>query len=241
MTASEITPFDCWCGMALVARLQVVAGSVDVAKQRSLEPILRAVAESVAAIDWSAAPAIEFVVARSVVARFLFEIASRQSTVLLPSKLVARLESMPAELFSATIADATRQLFAVQAITSEASRIDARVQNALELIQLNCERRVRIAELAATVGLSRWHLERLTRKCTGAPLRDHLAAARMERAIDLLAEGRLSIKELAFRLGYGNASAFTRNFRKRFGTAPRSWRRSHSPSFSSRLSGRPPA
>jgi AraC-like DNA-binding protein len=211
--------------MALVARLQVAAGTLEVEKQRSNDLALRAVAESVRAIDWPAVPFLEFVVARSVVARFLCEIASRQSNGLLPSKLVTRLESMPADLFSATVADATRQLLPCQKVQTDTSNIDPRVQDALALIRSNCERRVRIDELAATVGLSRWHLERLTRKYTGASLRDHSAAARMERATILLAQGRLSIKELASRLGYGNASAFTRNFRKRYGASPRNWRR----------------
>jgi AraC-like DNA-binding protein len=223
--APEISHGDGWCGMALVARLQVAAGTLEIEKQQSNDLVLRAVGESVRAIDWASVPAIEFVVARSVVARFLCEIASRQSNGLLPSRMVTRLESMSADLFGATVADVTTQLLSRHGAQTTASNVDPRVQNALAFIRLNCERRVRIDELATTVGLSRWHLERLTRKYTGASLRDHSAAARMERATLLLAQGRLSIKELASRLGYGNASAFTRYFRKRYGASPRNWRR----------------
>jgi AraC-like DNA-binding protein len=223
--APEISRGGGWCGMPLIARLQVAAGTLETEQPRSNDPVLRAVAESVRAIDWAAVPAIEFVVARSIVARFLCEIASRQSNGLLPSKLVTRLESMPADLFAATVDDVTRQLLSRHEAQTNASNVDPRVQNALAFIKLNCERRVRIDELATTVGLSRWHLERLTRKYTGASLRDHSAAARMDRATVLLAQGRFSIKELASRLGYGNASAFTRNFRRRYGASPRNWRR----------------
>jgi AraC-like DNA-binding protein len=227
MTTHEISLPDGWCGMALVARLQVAAGSVEVERQGSNDPILLGVAESVGTIDWPAIPVIELIVARSLVARFLCEIARRQSCDLLPATIVTRLESVPAERFSETVTDAIRHLLVDHQLSADGSHVDTRVQAALELIKSNCERRVRIDELAATVGLSRWHLERLMRKYTGASPREHLAVARMERAIALLAQRRLSIKELSYRLGYGNASAFTRNFRKRYGASPRSWRRSH--------------
>jgi two-component system response regulator YesN len=77
------------------------------------------------------------------------------------------------------------------------------------------------------VGLSRWHLERLTKRQTGASLRQHVVSARLDRAIDLLKHGPLSIKELAFRVGYGNANAFSRDFRRSYGASPRAWLRTH--------------
>lgn len=53
-------------------------------------------------------------------------------------------------------------------------------------------------------------------------LKDEL---RHERAQALLAEGRLSVAEIASRLGYEEASAFHRAFRQKAGVTPAAWRR----------------
>ncbi|MBI5258913.1 MAG: AraC family transcriptional regulator ligand-binding domain-containing protein [Burkholderiales bacterium] len=53
-------------------------------------------------------------------------------------------------------------------------------------------------------------------------LKDEL---RHERALALLGEGRLSVAEIASRLGYEDASAFHRAFRRRAGTTPAAARR----------------
>ena len=211
----------------MIARLQVAAGALDLDDPPSADPALRAIADAVQAVAWADVPFLELVVARSVIARFLCEVASRQCLEVLPAAIVLRLEAAPAEHFNAAVADAVRRVLAGQNAATAAGRVDERVAAALQLIRSHCERKVRIDDLARTVGLSRWHLERLTKRTTGSSPRQHLVAARMERTMALLEEGRFSIKELAFRVGYGNANAFTRDFRRWYGAPPSTWLRVH--------------
>jgi AraC-like DNA-binding protein len=53
------------------------------------------------------------------------------------------------------------------------------------------------------------------------PLKD---AVRRDLALQLLAEGRLPVAEVAARLGFEDASTFYRAFRKWTGEAPGAWR-----------------
>jgi AraC-like DNA-binding protein len=215
-----------WSGMTIIARLQVAAGALDLDEPPSADPALRALADAVQAVPWADVPFLELVVARSVIARFLCEVASRQCLEVLPATIVLRLEAAPAEHFNAAVADAIRRVLAGENVAT-AGRVDERVAAALQLIRSHCERKVRIDDLAHAVGLSRWHLERLTKRNTGTSPRQHLVAARMERTMALLKEGRFSIKELAVRVGYGNANAFTRDFRRCYGAPPSTWLRVH--------------
>lgn len=77
-----------------------------------------------------------------------------------------------------------------------------------------------IVPLLRSLGKSYAHLCRLFRAEYGiSPLR-YIHAARMGRARLLLAEGRLGVAEIAYRLGYDDPGHFTRVFRKITGTTP---------------------
>jgi AraC-like DNA-binding protein len=216
-----------WSGMALVAKLQLAAGTLEYDGHPSSEAHLQALIETVGAVDWTVIPVPEFLVARSLLLRFICEVASRRCCPLTSAAIVMRLGTVQVEGFVAAVADAINFLLDGQRMATDGTGVDKRVQTALTFIKNNCQRSVRIDDVAATVGLSRWHFERLTKRDTGTSPRGHLVAARMERAGALLRERHLSIKELAFRVGYGNANAFTRDFRRSYGTPPRTWRRNH--------------
>jgi AraC-like DNA-binding protein len=51
-----------------------------------------------------------------------------------------------------------------------------------------------------------------------------LAERRLQKAAHLLAESEMSIKELAFAVGYEHASSFIRAFQRRFAQTPRDYR-----------------
>lgn len=227
MRPSEIASGDVWSGMALTARLQVAAGQLLFDREVSASLVLLQIAESVGRIDWPSVRVLEFIVARSIVVRFLCEVANRQHSGLMPAAIVTELAAAAAEHFNATVASTIKRLNHGHPVATGTNQVDERVQIVLNLIRSNCERRMRIDELARTVGVSRWHLERLTKRDTGTTPGRHLAAARMERAIALLAQPRLSIKEVSSRVGYGNANGFARDFRKHYGSSPRTWRRAN--------------
>lgn len=83
-----------------------------------------------------------------------------------------------------------------------------------------------LAELAAGIGLSRFHFLRAFKHCTGLPPHAWLMEQRLLRAKRmLLADASLPIAALARALGYDGPSQFTRLFRRREGMPPSEFRR----------------
>ena len=83
-----------------------------------------------------------------------------------------------------------------------------------------------LAELGLALGLSTATLRRRldAEGAAWGPLKD---AVRRDLALQLLAEGGLSVGDIANRLGFEDASTFYRAFRKWTGTAPGAWRAAH--------------
>ena len=78
-----------------------------------------------------------------------------------------------------------------------------------------------VAEMAAVMGVSRSvFAERFHEAAGESPLR-YVTQVRMRRAADLLAR-RMTVDEVAARLGYGSHSAFSRAFKRMYGHPPRS-------------------
>lgn len=83
---------------------------------------------------------------------------------------------------------------------------------------------VTLAELAALVDLSPWHLCRAFRQSTGLPPHRWRAARRIERARALLEQSDMSVIEIALNVGYDGASQFSAAFKAAVGTAPSAYR-----------------
>jgi AraC-like DNA-binding protein len=79
-----------------------------------------------------------------------------------------------------------------------------------------------LAVLCAEAGVSVRTMERIFRKEIGSSLESWRRQVRLTRAVELLVSGR-SIKEVAFRIGYQQPSAFVEMFRRTFGTTPKAW------------------
>lgn len=77
-----------------------------------------------------------------------------------------------------------------------------------------------LPELARAVGLNEFKLKAGFRLRFGASVFGYLRTERMERARRLLANRDLSVTEVAWRVGYENASKFAAAFRKHFGLPP---------------------
>jgi AraC family transcriptional regulator, alkane utilization regulator len=83
-----------------------------------------------------------------------------------------------------------------------------------------------VEELGRCVGLSRSALaERFTRLIGVAPMH-YLANWRMQVAAQELRNRNTSLAQIASAVGYGSEAAFSRAFKKAFGSAPATWRRS---------------
>lgn len=80
-------------------------------------------------------------------------------------------------------------------------------------------------ELAALVGLSRFHFCTAFRQAAGSTPHAWLVGLRMERARQLLAHLELPITEIALAVGYETPSSFAAAFRKATGLTPSTYRR----------------
>jgi AraC-like DNA-binding protein/mannose-6-phosphate isomerase-like protein (cupin superfamily) len=79
-----------------------------------------------------------------------------------------------------------------------------------------------MAILCAEAGVSVRTIEREFRKDVGTSFESWRRQARLTKAVELLVSGS-SIKEVAGKVGYRQASAFVEMFRRTFGTTPKAW------------------
>jgi AraC family transcriptional regulator len=102
---------------------------------------------------------------------------------------------------------------------------DWQVRRVTAYMRGNLARHVGLDELAAVVGLSRFHFCTAFRQATGVTPHRWLTMQRMERARDLLRDRALSVTDVAFAVGYETPSAFAAIFRRSVGTTPTAFRR----------------
>lgn len=80
-----------------------------------------------------------------------------------------------------------------------------------------------LPELADRLHLSPRTLDRHLKK-EDTSFRELTKRARRERACGLLRDGRLSVTQVAYELGYSDAANFARSFRRELGCSPAEWR-----------------
>ena len=85
--------------------------------------------------------------------------------------------------------------------------------------------RVTLDDVARAVGASPFHLARLFRRRTGAPLHRYLMCLRLRASLERLADGANDLTSLAIELGFSSHSHFTDSFRREFGRTPSDMRR----------------
>lgn len=106
-----------------------------------------------------------------------------------------------------------------------AGLIDPHVGQALVLIHGSLAEAWTVASLAARVGLSRTGFAELFSSKTGiAPMR-YLQMCRIQESARLVATTDLGISEIGQRVGYTDAAAFSRAFRRETGKAAREYRK----------------
>jgi transcriptional regulator GlxA family with amidase domain len=102
---------------------------------------------------------------------------------------------------------------------------ESRIRKILQLIESDPAHSVH--ELAAQFNLSDSHLQHLFKQQTGVQLGHLLLEHRLLKATQLLENSNMSVKEIAFAVGYEHTSSFIRAFERRFATAPRSYRQQY--------------
>lgn len=99
---------------------------------------------------------------------------------------------------------------------------EQRIRKILQRIQEDPAQRIH--ELATQFNLSHSHLQHLFKQQTGVQLGHLLLEYRLQKAAHLLDHTIMSVKEIAYAVGYEHTSSFIRAFERRFGIAPRGYR-----------------
>ncbi|MBC8107084.1 MAG: helix-turn-helix transcriptional regulator [Anaerolineae bacterium] len=107
---------------------------------------------------------------------------------------------------------------------STAASLSAEVRQALAWLDQNIGQPLSIPDLAAASGLSQSHFRQRFHKETGFTPSDYLTRRRILRAKQLLQGKRLSITEIAFRLGFQSSPYFAAVFKKLTGMTPSEYR-----------------
>jgi len=102
------------------------------------------------------------------------------------------------------------------------------VARALALLHRDIARHWTVDDLGREVGLSRSALADRFIRLIGVPPMHYLANWRMQVASQKLRDTSASLAQVAELVGYESEAAFSRAFKKAFGVAPATWRRSNS-------------
>ena len=99
-----------------------------------------------------------------------------------------------------------------------------RLRDVLGYIEDNLSQDIRLSDIASAAGLSVSHFKSLFRESVGMPAHQYLIRRRVERAKGLLAEGKLSISQIAFETGFAHQSHLARHMRRVLGVSPKELR-----------------
>ncbi len=98
------------------------------------------------------------------------------------------------------------------------------VQRALDMIKSRMQNPPTLNELASLSGFSRTYFSYVFRKVTGLRLQDYLIQDRLNKAKDLLKNPALTIKKVAYEIGFRDPNYFCRVFKNDTGLNPTNWR-----------------
>jgi AraC family transcriptional regulator len=96
-----------------------------------------------------------------------------------------------------------------------------KLKRALGYIQDRLDTELSVAGIAHAVSMSPYHFMRLFKKSTGKSPHQYVIEARVRKAKDLLATGKFSVCEAAYRVGFVDQSHLTRHFKRIFGLPPK--------------------
>jgi AraC-like DNA-binding protein len=95
-----------------------------------------------------------------------------------------------------------------------------RVQKVIAILKDNLAEPPGLEEIGQRAGCSHFYLSRIFAEETGRTIFAFLRDLRMERAAELLREGRMNVTETALEVGYSSLSHFTVAFRETFACCP---------------------
>lgn len=101
---------------------------------------------------------------------------------------------------------------------------DIRIDRALAFIDAHLAEDLPLAKLANVAGMSPFHFLRRFKAETGRAPHTYLTYRRLSRAREMIATTRTPIADIAWSLGFGDASRFSLQFKRQFGAPPSAFR-----------------
>ena len=98
------------------------------------------------------------------------------------------------------------------------------VQKALDLIRTRIQDPPTLGELASFAGLSRTYFSPVFKEVVGTGLQNYFIQARINKAKDLLGDINLTVKQVAYAVGFRDPNYFCRAFKQKMGVSPTNWR-----------------
>jgi AraC-like DNA-binding protein len=95
---------------------------------------------------------------------------------------------------------------------------------ARDFIGQNLGRALTLADIAAHLGMSAYHLSHIFSRESGFSLSSYLTRSRMEKAQAMLADPRVRVSEVAYAVGFSDANYFAKSFRRHAGCSPSEYR-----------------
>ena len=97
------------------------------------------------------------------------------------------------------------------------------LKQAIDYIQAHLETDISLDEIAACVGISRYYFCRLFKQSTGLSPHQFVIQQRVERAKQLLRQGKMSLTEVAIACGFSHSSHLHRHFKRLTGVTPKAF------------------
>ena len=108
--------------------------------------------------------------------------------------------------------------------TGTVARRRALYDEAAEIIEREYARPIELDDVARRLATSRRQLQRAFAEAGATSFRTHVAKVRMRRALELLREGSLPVRDVANSVGYRQPAQFAKTFRRHHGAPPSSFR-----------------
>jgi len=97
-------------------------------------------------------------------------------------------------------------------------------EEAKEIIHKEYPDDLELDQVARRLATSRRQLQRSFAEIGGTSFRSYVAEVRMQRALELLQEGSMPVRDVASSVGYRQPAQFAKTFRRHHGAPPSSFR-----------------
>ena len=96
------------------------------------------------------------------------------------------------------------------------------IETSLAFIEDHIEEPLSVDSVSKKFNMSKFYFHRLFSAIMGCSLNQYILSRRLNYAVKLIQEDRLSLTEIAYQLNFGSQSSFTRAFKRQFQLAPSS-------------------